>query len=150
MPYIEPNLKDEDLASDLPPDQIPSSIVELRWCRDQWSFATEAQILDEAALIRALALPLRLSLQILSVPIESAPIHELSTLIWPQLTDLSFTANTPSSATTSSIDFSSILDSMPRLLNLSVLLHSPHRSLVRPFFSPLLRLQLLLLSPSEA
>lgn len=26
-PYSEPDLKDEDLASDLPPDQIPSSIV---------------------------------------------------------------------------------------------------------------------------
>lgn len=121
-PYSEPDLKDEDLASDLPPDQIPSSIVELRWLRDQWSFATDAQISDEAALIRALAFPLRLSLQILSVPIESAPIHELSTLVWPHLTDLSFTANTPSSATTSSIDFSSILENMPRLLNLSVLL----------------------------
>lgn len=119
-PYSEPDLKDEDLASDLPPDQIPSSIVELRWCRDQWSFATDAQISDGAALIRALAFPLRLSLQILSVPIESAPIHELSTLVWPHLIDLSLTANTPSSATTSSIDFSSILDNMPRLLNLSV------------------------------
>ncbi|EIM89466.1 uncharacterized protein STEHIDRAFT_153328 [Stereum hirsutum FP-91666 SS1] len=99
-PYSEPDLKDEDLASDLPPDQIPSSIVELRWCRDQWSFATDAQISDEAAFIRALTFPLRLSLQTLSVPIESAPIRELSTLIWPQLTDLS----------------------IPRLWNLSVLL----------------------------
>lgn len=118
--YSEPSLSDGQLSSKIPP--IPTSVVELRWTKNQWIYISDAHISDEAALIRSLALPLRLSLRVLSLPVESTPIYELSTLTWPHLTDLSLTANRPSSTISLAIDFPSFINNMPRLTALSLML----------------------------
>lgn len=116
----EPSLSDSLQSSTIP--QIPTSVVELIWTRSQWIYMSDAQISDEAALIRSFFLPLRLSLQVLSLPLESTPIPELSTLIWPNLTDFSLTANRPSPTIPLAIDFHSVVSNMPRLTSLSLML----------------------------
>lgn len=101
--------------------QMPPNIVELKWKRSQWNFCLKSHVQVEAEIISSLASRLRHSARILSLPIESFPTIELSTLMWPQLIDLSLTANWPLSILPFRLDFLAIMKNMPSLTSFSVM-----------------------------